>query len=452
MSATEHIGEWMRRWDKGHWTDPSALYNPEELPDKQLKIKRFLHKQWRSSDRPTARRGLTLKHRYRLERFLCRGGQAELWLGVDQKTGEQCTIRLKITWNKSRFCSHAAQLQAVSHPHLLTTLDYGCDAVYCFTVHPHFKYTLYEYVKGQEGRRLHWIEATHMLGALARALHRLHRFWLHRDINPFNILCDEAGNVALADFDLVVPRRRRYRISGFSGTPNWYAPEQAESARNKYSVRTDIYCLVQVYWFMLTGMNLFEGTSEEEVLAKIRDVPADNPGDFVTTLPYEIGVFCNSNLKKDSDQRYSSAKEVAEWADHIIEKKRTAHTVDTRWPRLKKWRRRLKVAGAVVLVSAILFQLFAPPGRYMVQFEGDNWDGIMLLHEGPHGLKNAGFYRTRVSGEPVTIDIPVMNFIITDAPPAEATLLYTSSPLGLQRCYRTEGRPTSRDAGKLDYE
>ena len=96
---------------------------------------------------------------------------------------------------------------------------------------------------------------------------------IHRDIKPANImLCTQGGErdvVKLLDFGLVKEFEvgRDVTLTGASmivGTPQYMAPESI-LAPDSVDARTDIYALGAVAYYLLAGVDVFDGKSIVEV-------------------------------------------------------------------------------------------------------------------------------------------------------------------------------------------
>jgi calcium-dependent protein kinase len=94
---------------------------------------------------------------------------------------------------------------------------------------------------------------------------------IHRDIKPDNILIHKIeGNsdyaVRIADFGLAAFTPEKHHLTHKCGTAGFCAPELCN--RSNYSYKADIFSLGAVLFKLMTGKNLFPGTSNDEVLLK----------------------------------------------------------------------------------------------------------------------------------------------------------------------------------------
>ncbi|KAJ3534571.1 hypothetical protein NM688_g7115 [Phlebia brevispora] len=102
---------------------------------------------------------------------------------------------------------------------------------------------------------------------------------IHIDIKPENILIDDAGHVALADFGLSRPRRNPPESVSQSGTIEYMAPEVITGAPRGCDYPLDIWSMGLVIYEMVLrqGVPHFDGANDDEKIEKILedDVPLD---------------------------------------------------------------------------------------------------------------------------------------------------------------------------------
>ena len=156
-----------------------------------------------------------VKNRYTVLNPIARGGMGETFLAEDRETGNNVVLKVLPfssvkDWKELELFEREIKvLKNLDHPAIPNYID-------------HFRYdvnntTLFilvqEYVKGKNlnelvksGRRFALSEVetiiTELLGILDY-IHHLQPAVIHRDINPNNIILDDAGKVYLVDFGAV---------------------------------------------------------------------------------------------------------------------------------------------------------------------------------------------------------------------------------------------------------
>src|SRR5262245_53692486 len=162
---------------------------------------------------------------------------------------------------------------------------------------------------------------------------------IHRDLKGQNVILGDFGEVVVLDWGLAKQVHlsehmesgllatgivdlgdSRLTIHGSAmGTPSSMAPEQAAGLLEQIDHRTDIYGLGTILYEILTGQQPFTGTSTGEVLRKvIQDAPT-SPRLVRPDVPLGLESICMRALAKKPDDRYASAKELADavqnWQD-----------------------------------------------------------------------------------------------------------------------------------------
>src|SRR3954470_17447177 len=207
-----------------------------------------------------------------------------------------------------RFKREARAVAQLSHPHIVTVIDYGEDE--------NRPYIVLEYVAGETLKqrirrcgRLPVAEAVAYAVEIARALGCAHAHHIvHRDIKPQNVLIDEEGTAKVTDFGIA----RSLDEEGLTaegrvlGTTDYVSPEQALG--NPVSGQTDIYSLGVVLYEMLTGDVPFHG--ENQVSVAMKHVREDLP-DVAVRRPEtsaSLGSVLDRMTDKDLDRRYADAQ------------------------------------------------------------------------------------------------------------------------------------------------
>jgi serine/threonine-protein kinase len=204
---------------------------------------------------------------------------ATVWLGLDNRLARRVAIKIpseEILADESfsvRFEREAQIAAALSHPHLVSVHDYGCEG--------ERPYLVSEFVNGSNLAQLRdqgRAPSTEALAeALLDALAHIHKAGIvHRDIKPGNVLVDKAGHILLTDFGIAQSSEAtRLTIEGHVvGTPSYLAPEIERGGRA--TAASDLYSL---------GVLLSEQHSERDpdrigrlIEALTSADPADRPG------------------------------------------------------------------------------------------------------------------------------------------------------------------------------
>jgi serine/threonine-protein kinase len=162
--------------------------------------------------------------------------------------------------------------------------------------------------------------AVHFLLQMLESLDEAHRAGLvHRDIKPANIIAGKYGVhydfIKLLDFGLARCVENTHSTGTVfpmvAGTPAFMAPESALNTQNA-DVRSDLYAVGAVGYWMLTGRLLFEeGLSDFETLMEhINNVPVPPSQKSETPIPPELDRIIMACLEKNPNDRPQTAAEL----------------------------------------------------------------------------------------------------------------------------------------------
>jgi len=220
---------------------------------------------------------------------------------------------------------------------------------------------------------------------------------IHRDIKPGNVLLEGGHHkVKITDFGLArTADDASISQSGIiAGTPMYMAPEQTQG--QTLDQRADLFSLGSVLYQMVAGRPPFRANSAVAVLKRVAE---DRPRPIREIIPETPQWLCDIIAKlhaKDPDERYQSAREVADvLADCEAQLKANAKLKDysriprsqpqQSTPRLRLRRRRWAAAAAVLLlllgglgfteatgvtnVRGTVIRLFSPEGTLVVEVD-----------------------------------------------------------------------------------
>ena len=313
----------------------------------------------------------------RIEKFLARGGMAEVYLGMHLTLDRPVAVKVMHGFIEEdpdflvRFQREAKVVAGLRHPNIVQVFDF--DAV---EEHP---YIVMEYLSGpslasyltalqKRNERIPIQQVSNILKTLAAALDYAHsQNVIHRDVKPGNILLhSKTGEISLehdlpadadgilSDFGLVrIINSATQTASGMvSGTPAYMSPEQARGEKVDY--RTDIYSLGIVLYEMLAGRVPFEADSTMAVILKhIQEPPPPIEG-----IPGAVQAVIDRALAKDPDKRYQTAHEMAVDFSKAIDQEAEGETVrvtQTSPPRtVEVPKKRNPVLGPVLIGGFVL--------------------------------------------------------------------------------------------------
>jgi serine/threonine protein kinase len=147
-----------------------------------------------------------------------------------------------------------------------------------------------------------------VISRICRALAYAHKYIIHRDISPENVLIDHHGVCKLSDFG--VAARTKEEMQLLAGKLSYMSPEQIRM--EDIDTRTDIFALGLVAYEMLTGIRLYSypwdlpfGEQRRHVLKQMEKeiIP---PHHFRTDVPEILSLIVMKMLAKDKNQRYEN--------------------------------------------------------------------------------------------------------------------------------------------------
>lgn len=151
-----------------------------------------------------------------------------------------------------------------------------------------------------------------LLQQICDALDEVHRLGIvHRDVKPANLVLDGGigDRVKLLDFGLAVDLAAPREItSAVLGTPAYLAPESI-LAPASVDARTDLYGLGAVGYWLLTGTDVFLGSSVVELCSHhVHAVPEPLSRRLGARVPADLEAVILRCLAKDPGARYESAQ------------------------------------------------------------------------------------------------------------------------------------------------
>jgi eukaryotic-like serine/threonine-protein kinase len=261
---------------------------------------------------------------YVLERKIGEGGMGQVYRARHGMMRRPTAIKLlrpdrAAEVDLSRFEREVQLTARLTHPNTITIFDYG-------RTHDGVFYYAMELLDGATLQRIVAVAGAQPAGRVVRiltmvcgALGEAHAIGLiHRDIKPANImLCTQGGErdvVKLLDFGLVKGFEvgRDVTLTGASvivGTPQYMAPESI-LAPGTVDARADIYAVGAVAYYLLAGVDVFDGKSIMEVCGQhLHEEPTPLSARGLA-IPAELEAVVLACLNKDPGRRPQNALEL----------------------------------------------------------------------------------------------------------------------------------------------
>src|SRR5882757_9610633 len=280
-----------------------------------------------TKDRTGALVGKLIGH-YRIESLIGVGGMGEVYLARDERLGRKAALKLlpdSLTTDEtqlSRFKNEARSASALNHPNILTVYEIGTEG--------NRQFIATEFIEGITLRaslargRMNLHAALEIAVQVASALAAAHEAGVvHRDIKPENIMLRPDGYVKVLDFGIAKLTERRptsddhtvettavlQTRQGFVlGTARYMSPEQARG--QKVDARSDIWSLGVVLYEMVGGSPPFCGETPSDCIAAILTTEPPPLSGVLPDVPPQLESILQKALRKNSDERYQTIKEM----------------------------------------------------------------------------------------------------------------------------------------------
>jgi len=299
----------------------------------------------------------------------------------------------------ARFESERQALAVMNHPSIARVHDAGSTD----TGRPYF---VMEYVPGEsilrwcDSRRLPLEDRLELFIAVCEAVEHAHRKGIiHRDLKDSNVLITDVDGHALPKvIDFGVAKVVSHRLSDRTmfteqgqliGTPEYMSPEQADRGTLDVDTRSDIYSLGVLLYELIAGVqpipaDVWRKGSFEQVQRIICDTEPPRPSTrlsavggpdatriaerrrsalptLIRDLRSELEWIPLKAMRKDREQRYGTASELADDIRNYLEGRPLIAGPESRWYRARKLVRRHKtgVAASAAMLMLLLAGIVA---------------------------------------------------------------------------------------------
>ena len=264
---------------------------------------------------------------YRLVQEIGRGGMGTVYLGQrdDGQFDQRVAIKLMTGTMPaaemlSRFQSERQILARLEHPNIARLLDGGVNS-------DGSPYIAMEFVGGvpiweyANSRNLSVDERLALFRTVCSAVHFAHQnLVVHRDLKPANILITAEGVPKLLDFGIAKILSGQAAESTEPATlplmkamtPDYASPEQVRGLT--ITTASDIYSLGVLLYELLAGNKPYQlaGCSLDKIVHTVCVEEPPKPSSINPKVPADLDAITLKALRKEPEERYSSAKEFSE--------------------------------------------------------------------------------------------------------------------------------------------
>lgn len=264
---------------------------------------------------------------YTLLKVIGRGGMGVVYRAKQRELDREVAVKMIRSGiladddEVRRFYTEAQAAARLHHPGIVSVYQFGRRAGHHF-------FSM-EYVRGTDLQRqlsdseLDAHQAARYVRDVALAIDHAHqRGVLHRDLKPANVLIDEQDRIHVTDFGLAkhLDSDSSVTSSGAAvGTPHYMAPEQAGGHSDRASSKSDVYSLGAILFACLTGRPPIVADTVMQTLVKVVHQPAPSVRSLREDVPADLETIIAKCLEKNPNQRYQSAKQLADELDAFLE-------------------------------------------------------------------------------------------------------------------------------------
>jgi len=306
--------------------------------------------------------------RYEVLDLLGKGGMGSVYRARDRRLDRTLAIKFLLGADPNltlRFLREARAQARIDHPNICRVYEVGEVSGRA--------YIALQLINGEPlhkaAARMSLDEKIDVMRDVAVAVQEAHRLGIvHRDLKPANIMVERTEDgrwfPIVMDFGLAREGTVEAGLTDSGtllGTPAYMSPEQARGDVRAVDRRSDVYSLGATLYELLTERPPFTSTSLAQVLSQVIHDDPPAPRSLVPSLPVDLETVALKCLAKDPNQRYPSARALADDLGRYLEGEPILGRRLSQWQRLRRYARRhraLVVLGgwslAIILVVASL--------------------------------------------------------------------------------------------------
>jgi hypothetical protein len=280
---------------------------------------------------PSAGTPAALRGRYAIHAEIASGGMATVHLGrLMGPRGFTRTVAIKVLHESfakdkafvERFLDEARLVARIHHPNVMPTLDVIAEDDNLRIVMSYVageSLALLASASRAKGERVPLRIASAIMSGVLHGLHAAHEAKneygeplgiVHLDVSPQNVLVGIDGVSRVLDFGVARAKATGVKSDGPAGGKSAYlAPEQVRGG--EVSPRTDVFAASVVLWELVTGEPLFAGDNHAATMHNVLGGVIPAASERVTGVPPRLDQLLLTGLKRDPNQRFATARDIA---------------------------------------------------------------------------------------------------------------------------------------------
>lgn len=299
--------------------------------------------------------------RFRVLRPHDEGGLGRVSVAMDEELHREVALKeikqefLHNAALRARFLLEAEITGSLEHPGVVPVYGLGHYAdgrpyyAMRFIRGDSFREAISRYHKQNWNRRNsseRWLHLRRLLSRfldVCNAVHYAHRRGiLHRDLKPGNIMLGEYGETLVVDWGLAKILGQGHsaaddnnavvstlhpqsdnngaatRQGTLIGSPPYMSPEQARGDHDRLGVESDIYSLGATLYTLLTNAAPVSGSSQEDIVAKVRAGQIQPPRQIKKETPRTLEAICCKAMALNPIDRYPNARSLADDVERFL--------------------------------------------------------------------------------------------------------------------------------------
>lgn len=251
---------------------------------------------------------------YQVEAFLGAGSFGVIHRAIDTRTGQ--TVALK-TARPGEFEQQSAELlqqeaellSRLDHPSIIRIYDTVESEHGLSLVLPVFPRTLRELIAE---RPMNPADCVRALLPVVDAIGYAHANGVvHRDLEPGNLLIDDAGRCVISDFGLALLDVQQEAAAGeTAGSIAYMSPEQVRGESHWLDGRADIWAIGVICYEAVSGRRPFAARDTNHLRDEILHKPVRPLRQIAPSCSPQLEQICHRCLTKSPEQRFQTAQDL----------------------------------------------------------------------------------------------------------------------------------------------